>query len=120
MSSVHCFRDLGNSESVGLVPGSSFGLISDKGCFICDVIRSLERLGVEDRACGYVASKTSELEGKKTTPECMVVMGLSAPESCIVSMLVLCQGTRKSGLRVPYMILAHGARIGHWEPETIG
>ena len=30
MSSVHCFRDLGDSKSVGLVPGSSFGLISDK------------------------------------------------------------------------------------------
>ena len=37
--------------------------------------RTLERLGVEDCACGYVASKTSELKGKKTAPECMVVNG---------------------------------------------
>ena len=82
--------------------------------------RSLERLGVEDRARGFEASEASELKGKKTAPGCMIVMGLSAPESCIVSMLVLRHGTCKSGLRVPYMILAHGARIGHWEPETIG
>ena len=69
MSSVHCFRDLGSSESVGLVPGSSFGLISDKGCFICVVTRSLERLGVEDRARGFGASEASELKGEKTAPD---------------------------------------------------
>ena len=120
MSSVHCFRDLGVPRVWDWFRGGSFGLISDKGCFICVVIRTLERLGVEDRARDFVASKTSELNGMKTAPECMIVMGLSAPESCIVSMLVLRQGTCKSGLRVPYMILAHGARIGHWEPETTG
>ena len=99
---------------MGLVPGSSFGLISDKGCFICVVIRSLERLRVEDRARGFEASKTSKLKGKKTAPGCMIVMGLSAPESCIASMSVLRHGTCKSGLRVSYMVLARRARIGHW------
>ena len=59
MSSVHCFRDLGDSESVGLVPGSGFGLVSIKGCFICVVTRSPERLGLEDRARGLGASESS-------------------------------------------------------------
>ena len=53
----------------------SLGLVNDKEYYICVVIRTLERLGVEDRACGYVASKTSELKGKKTAPEYMVVNG---------------------------------------------
>ena len=120
MSPGYCFKVLGVPRVWVRFREGSFGLVSDKECFICVVIRTLERLGVEDRACGYVASEISKLKGKKTAPECMIVMGLSAPESCIVSSLVLCQGTRISGLRVPYMILAHGARIGHWEPETIG
>ena len=98
----------------------SLGLVNDKEYYICVLIRNLERLGVEDRACGYVASEISKLKGKNTAPECMNVMGLSAPEICFVSSLVLCQGTRVSGLRVPFMNLAHGARIGHWEPETKG
>ena len=120
MSSVHCFRDLGVPRVWDWFRGGSLGLISDKGCFICVVIRTLERLGVEDRARGFVASETNEFKGKKTALGFMIVMGLSAPESYIMSKLVLRQGTCKSGLRVPYMILAHGARIGHWEPETIG
>ena len=77
------------------------------------LIRTLEKLGIEDRACGYMISETSELKGKNTAPECMIVMGLSAPENCFVSSLVLCQGTRVSGLRVPFMNLAHGTRFGH-------
>ena len=99
---------------MGLVPGSGIRLVNDKGCFICVVIRNLERLGVEDRARGFVASEVSVLKGKKTAPGCMIVMGLSAPESFIVSMLVLRHGTCKRVLRVPYMILAHRAQIGHW------
>ena len=112
MSSVHCFRDFGVPRVWDWFRGGSFGLISDKEYFICVVIRTLERLGVEDHARGFVASETA--------PGFMIVMGLSAPESYIMSKLVLRQGTCKSGLRVPYMILAHGARIGHWEPETTG
>ena len=58
--------------------------------------------------------KASESKGKKTAPGYMFVMGLSAPDICIMSMMVLCHGTCDSGLRVPYTIFAHRARLGHW------
>ena len=58
--------------------------------------------------------KASESKGEKTAPGYMFVMGLSAPDICIMSMMGLCHGTCDNGLRVPYTIFAHRARLGHW------
>ena len=59
-------------------------------------------------------NKASESKGKKTAPGYMFVMGLSAPDICIMSMMVLRHGTCDSSLRVSYTIFAHRARLGHW------
>ena len=45
---------------MGLVPGSGFGLVNIKGCFMCVVTRIFERLVLEDRARGCSASGSSE------------------------------------------------------------
>ena len=37
--------------------------------------------------------KASKSKGKKTTPGYLFVMGLSAPDICIMSKMVLCHGT---------------------------
>ena len=125
MSSVHCFRDLEHSESVGLVPGSSFGLVNDKGCFVCVVTRSLVRLGLEDRARVVGASEARDT-GKKAAPEYVVRLGLSAPYVCMHYYVNMNNHVDTMGLRAPYIciscrvmvLLCH--RTCNYRPKGVG
>ena len=78
--------------------------------------------------------KASESKGKKTAPGYMFVMGLSAPNICILSKMVLFHGTcDKRPKGVVYNICAQGAawplvaedsliftELGLSGPESVG
>ena len=125
MPLVCCFRDLGHFESVGLVPGSRFGLVSDKGCFVCVVTRSLVRLGLEDRARGVGASEARDT-GKKAAPEYVVRLGLSVPYVCMHYYMNVINHVVTMGLRVPniciscreMVLLRHGTC--DYRPKGVG
>ena len=86
MSPGCCFRVLGVPRVWIRFREGSLGLINDKDYYTCVVIRTLVRLGEEDRACGYVASKISELQGKRTAPVLMVMNGTKCSRglSCVI------------------------------------
>ena len=65
MAPMHRFRELRVPRVRDWSWEVVLGLISIKGCFICVVTRSMERLGLEDRARGFGASKARDT-GKKT------------------------------------------------------
>ena len=90
---------------MGLVPGSSFRLVSDKGCFVCVVTRSLVRLGIEDRARGFGASEARDT-GKKAAPEYVVRLGLSVPYVCMHCYVNVINHVDTMGLRAPNICIS--------------
>ena len=49
---------------------------------------------VQEGSCSRIkVDEASKFKGKKTAPGILFVMGLSAPDICIMSMMVLCHGT---------------------------
>ena len=55
-------------------------------------------------------NEASKFKGKKTAPVILFVMGLSAPDICIMSMMVLCHGTCDRWPKgAAYNICAQGA-----------
>ena len=104
----------------------SLGLVNDKEYCICVVIRTLERLEVEDRARGFVASETSELKGKKAAPEYVVRLGLSVPYVGMYCYVNVINHVVTMGLSVPniciscreMVLLRHGTC--DYRPKGVG
>ena len=126
MSPGCCSRVLGVPRVWIRYREGSLGLVNDKEYYVCVVIRTLERLGVEDRACGYVASGTSKLKGKKAAPEYVVRLGLSVPYVCMHCYVNVINHVVTMGLRVPniciscreMVLLRHGTC--DYRPKGVG
>ena len=68
------------------------------------MIRTLVRLGEEDRARGNVASKTSELQGKRTAPVLMVMNGTKCSRGlCCVIVGIMPRDTFKRSKSTVYV-----------------